>query len=163
MFNLWGGVITAPTFHKITYMKHEKQALDSFELEFMPMEMKAYLRNYGFSFSKRACEWAVSLLRKENPSTKKEEKIEAWDKDKVDDLLKKYNVTLENNVGYNYVYVCNMLLADKYKSSIPDEQRLALGVKDCIDDVDASPRLVFKQWITHLDDSGMPIQWDEIL
>jgi hypothetical protein len=144
-------------------MKHEKTPLDTFELEFMPMEMKAYLRNNGFSFSKKACEWAIDHLKKENPSTKKEEKIEPWNKEKVDELLKKYNVVLENNVGYNYVYTCNMLLADKYKSSIPDEQHLALGIKDCIDDIDASPRLIFKQWITHMDDSGIPIDWESLL
>ena len=144
-------------------MKQENIPLDSFEIEFMPIEMKAYLRNNGFSFSKKACEWAVSLLRKENPSTKKEEVIEPWNKDQVDDLLKKHNITLENNVGYNYVYVCNMLVADKYKSSIPDEQHLALGIKDCIDDPDASPRLVFKQLVTHMDDSGIPIDWGNII
>ena len=144
-------------------MKQENIPLDSFEIEFMPIEMKAYLRNNGFSFSKKACELAVSLLRKENPSTKKEEMIEPWNKDQVDDLLKKHNITLENNVGYNYVYVCNMLVADKYKSSIPDESHLALGIKDCIDDPDASPRLVFKQWVTHMDDSGIPIDWGNII
>ena len=144
-------------------MKQENIPLDSFEIEFMPIEMKAYLRNNGFSFSKKACEWAVSLLRKENPSTKKEEMIEPWNKDQVDDLLKKNNITLENNVGYNYVYVCNMLVADKYKSSIPDEQHLALGIKDCIGDPDASTRLVFKQWVTHMDDSGIPIDWGNII
>ena len=144
-------------------MKQENIPLDSFEIEFMPIEMKAYLRNNGFSFSKKACEWAVSLLRKENQSTKKEEMIEPWNKEQVDDLLKKHNITLENNVGYNYVYVCNMLVADKYKSSIPDESHLALGIKDCIDDPDASPRLVFKQWVTHMDDSGIPIDWGNII
>ena len=144
-------------------MKHKREPLDTYEMEFMPMEMKAYLRNYGFSFSKKACEWAISLLRKENPSTKKEEKIEPWNKEQVDELLKKHNITLENNVGYNYVYVANMLRADKYKSSIPDEQHLAMGVKDVIDDVDASPRLVFKQWITKMDDDGEPIEWSEIM
>jgi hypothetical protein len=144
-------------------MKHERQPLDTFEMDFTPMEMKAYLRNHGFSFSKKACEFAIGLLRKENPSTKKTEKIEPWDKNKVDDLLKKHNITLENNVGYNYIYACNMLVADKYKSSIPDEAHLAMGVKDSIDDVDASPRLVFKQWITHLDDSGIPIEWESLL
>lgn len=144
-------------------MKQENIPLDSFEVDFMPIEMKAYLRNNGFSFSKKACEWAVSLLRKENPSTKKEEMIEPWNKDQVDDLLKKYNIKLENNVGYNYIYVCNMLVADKYKSSIPDESHLALGIKDCIDDHDASPRLVFKQWVTHMDDSGIPIDWGNII
>lgn len=127
------------------------------------MEMKAYLRNYGFSFSKKACDWAVSQMKKENPATKKEEKIEPWTKDQVEDMLKKHNVVLENNVGYNHVYVANMLKADKYKSSIPDEQHLALGVKDVIDDPDASPRLVFKQWVTHMDDSGIPIEWSELM
>lgn len=144
-------------------MKHERESLDMYEMDFMPKEMKAYLRNYGFSFSKKACEYAISLMRKENPATKKEEKIEPLDKEQVEEMLKKYNVTLENNVGYNATYVANMLKADKFKSSIPDEHHLALGIKDVIDDVDASPRLVFKQWITHMDDSGLPIEWADIM
>lgn len=144
-------------------MKHEKQPLDSYEMDFMPMEMKAYLRNYGFSFSKKACDYAVSLMKKENPSTKKEEKIEPWSKEQVDEILKRFNVTLENNVGYNATYVANMLKADMFKSSIVDEQRLALGVKDIIDDYDASPRLVFKKWITSMDDAGLPIEWSELI
>lgn len=144
-------------------MKREKQPLDIYEMDFMPIEMKAYLRNHGYSFSKKACEWAVSLMRKENPSTKKEEKIEPYTKEMVDEMLKKYNITLENNVGYNYVYVANMLKADKFKSSIPDEQHLALGIKDVIDDIDASPRRVFKQWITAMDDDGEVIEWSDIM
>lgn len=159
MFN-WGED-TRPL--KLKKMKHEKTPLDTFELEFMPMEMKAYLRNYGFSFSKKACEWAVSQMKKENPATKKEEKIEPWTKDQVEEMLKKYNVVLENNVGYNHIYAANMLKADMFKSSISDEQHLALGIKDIIDDPDASPRLVFKKWVTHMDDSGIPIPWEEIL
>lgn len=144
-------------------MKHEKQPLDSYEMDFMPMEMKAYLRNYGFSFSKKACDYAVSLMKKENPSTKREEKIDPWSKEQVDEMLKRFNVTLENNVGYNATYVANMLKADMFKSSIVDEQRLALGVKDIIDDYDASPRLVFKKWITSMDDAGLPIEWSELI
>lgn len=159
MFN-WGED-TRPL--KLKKMKHEKTPLDTFEMEFMPMEMKAYLRNNGFSFSKKACEWAISQMKKENPATKKEEKIEPWTKDQVEEMLKKYNVVLENNVGYNHVYVANMLKADMFKSSISDEQHLALGIKDIIDDPDASPRLVFKKWVTHMDDSGIPIDWAEIL
>jgi hypothetical protein len=144
-------------------MKHENQPLDSYEMDFMPIEMKAYLRNYGFSFSKKACDYAVSLMKKENSSTKREEKIEPWSKEQVDEMLKRFNVTLENNVGYNATYVANMLKADMFKSSIVDEQRLALGVKDIIDDYDASPRLVFKKWITSMDDAGLPIEWSELI
>lgn len=144
-------------------MKQEREPLDIFEVEFMPIEMKAYLRNYGFSFSKKACEWAISLMRKENPSTKKLEPVEPWNKEQVEEMLKKYGVTLENNIGYNHVYVANMLKADMFKSSIADEQKLALGVKDIIDDADASPRLVFKKWITSMDDAGEPIDWSELI
>lgn len=144
-------------------MIHERQPLDTYEMDFMPIEMKAYLRNYGFSFSKKACDFAVKLMRKENPSTKKMEKIEPWSKEQVEEMLKKHNVTLENNVGYNATYVANMLQADMYKSSIPDEPRLALGIKNIIDDVDASPRLIFKKWITAMDDAGEPIDWASLL
>lgn len=144
-------------------MKKQRQALDSYEMDFMPMEMKAYLRNYGFSFSKKACDFAVNLMRVENPTTKKEEKIEPFSKEQVEELLKKFSVTLENNVGYNHVYVANMLKADMYKQSIPDEHRLAIGIKNVIDDIDASPRLVFKKWITAMDDAGEPIEWMDLI
>jgi hypothetical protein len=144
-------------------MKYEREPLDIYEVEFMPIEMKAYLRNYGFSFSPKACNWAISLMKKENPSTKKLEPIEPWSKEQVEEMLKKYDVTLENNIGYNHVYVANMLKADMFKSSIPDEQKLALGIKNIIDDADASPRLVFKKWITSMDDAGEPIDWEELI
>ena len=139
----------------------KKQALDIYD-DF-PMDMKSYLRNNGWNFNKKACEYAVGLMKKMNNSTKKLEPIEPYTKEQVDEMLKKYNITLEHNVGHNYVYVANMLKADKFKSSIPDEQHLAKGIKDVIDDADASPRLVFKQWITHMDDSGIPIEWESIL
>ena len=144
-------------------MKHERHPLDSYELEFMPIEMKAYLRNHGFSFSKKACDFAVSLMYKENPTTKRKEKIDAWSKEQVEEMLKKYNITLENNIGYNATYVANMLKADMFKSSITDEPHIALGIKDIIDDADASPRLVFKKWITAMDDAGEPIEWSDLI
>lgn len=144
-------------------MRKEREALDMYEMDFIPIEMKAYLRNHGFSFSKKACDFAVSLMKKENPNTKQPEKIEPWDKEQVDAMLAKHGVVLENNVGYNHVYVANMLKADMYKRSIPDEQKLVLGIKDIIDDIDASPRLIFKKWMVSMDDSGQPIEWSEII
>lgn len=128
----------------------------------IPDDMRAYLRNHDYSFSKKACERAVSLMRKTNASTGKSEPIEPWNKEQVDDLLKRFNVQLENNIGYNYVYVANMLRADKYKSSIPDEAHLALGIKDAIDDVDCSPYCVFLEWMAKMDGNGEPIEWDDI-
>lgn len=103
----------------------------------IPMEMRKYLRFHGWHFNKKACDFAVSLMRKKNASTGKTEKIEPLTKDQVDSMLAKYGVTLENNVDYDYVYVANMGKADLLKSSITDEQHLALYVKDIVDDVDA--------------------------
>lgn len=142
-------------------MKKQRRSLTDYNP--IPDDMRAYLRNYDYSFSRKACEFAVSLMRKDNPVTKKPERIEPWSREQVDDLLKRHNITIENNIGYNYVYVANMLRADKYKSSIPDEAHLALGIKDVIDDVDCSPYCVFLEWMAKMDGNGEPIEWSELI
>lgn len=136
---------------------------DIYEVEMMPSEMKAYLRNYGYSFSKKACDFAVSHMKKENKATGKAERIEAYSKEKAEELLTKHGVKLENNIGYNFVYVLNMSVADYWKESIEDEQHLAKHVKAIIDDVDDNPENLFRMWIAKMDGNGIPIPWEEIL
>ena len=80
-------------------MKYEKQALDTFELEFMPMEMKAYLRNNGWNFNKKACEYAVKLMKKMNNSTKKLEPIEPYTKEQVDAMVGAVNQILDSLIN----------------------------------------------------------------
>ena len=48
----------------------------------IPEKMRAYLSNYGFNFSKKMCDWAVSMMET------KEGKITPIPKEKVDELLK---------------------------------------------------------------------------
>lgn len=134
-----------------------------YEVEMMPPQMKAYLRNYGFSFNKRACEYAVSLMRKENKDTGKMEKIEPYTREKAEELMSKAGIKLENNIGYNFVYVLNMSLADYWKESIDDEQHLAKHVKAIIDDVDDNPENLFRMWIAKMDGNGIPIPWEDIM
>ena len=134
-----------------------------YEVEMMPAEMKAYLRNYGYSFSKKACEFAVSHMERENKTTGKMEKIAPYSKDKAEELLEKYGVKLENNIGYNFVYVLNMSLADYWKESIDDEEHLAKHVKAIIDDVDDNPDNLFRMWIAKMDGNSIPIPWEDIL
>ena len=110
--------------------------LDAYDMK--PEGMIAYLRYNGWHFNKKACEWAVSQMRKYNPVTKKDEEVDYMDKDKVESILTKQGVTLENNVGYDHVYVANMVKADFYKSSIEDEAHMALFVKDMVDDTASS-------------------------
>lgn len=142
-------------------MKKERLPLDIYDD--IPKDMRRYLQNNGWHFSKKACAWAVSLMKKENPTTKKKEKIEPYTKEQVDEMLKKYNITLENNVGYDYVFVANMGKADYLKSSIPDEQHLALYVKDVIDDVDAGDGVTMRRWFATMVSNGEIVEWDEFL
>lgn len=139
----------------------QRQPLDLYDD--MPRDMRKYLSNNGWHFNKKACDFAVSLMKKENPSTKKKEKIEPYTKEQVDEMLKKYNVVLENNVGYDYVFVANMCKADYLKSSIADEHHLALYVKDTIDDVDAGDGVTMRRWYATMVANGEIVDWEEIL
>lgn len=134
-----------------------------FDVEMMPPQMKAYLRNYGYSFSKKACEWAVRLMRRENATTGKMERIEPYTREKAESLLGEFGIELENNIGYNFVYVINMALADYWKGTIEDEEHLARYVKETIDDVDGNPENLFRMWIAKMDGDGIPIPWEELL
>ena len=103
------------------------------------------------------------MMKKENPATKKLEKIEPYTKEQVDEMLKKYNITLENNVGHDYCFVANMGKADYLKSSIPDEQHLALYVKDVIDDPDAGDGVTMRRWYATMVANGEIVEWSEMM
>lgn len=136
-------------------------SLDSFDI--LPKEMRAYLRNYGYSFSKRACEYAISLMRKRNTATGKTEPIVAMSKEQAEELLTKHGIKLENNIGYNFVYVLNMAIADYFKSSLKEEKDLAQYVKDTIDDIDGNPDNIFRKWLVSMDGDGIPIDWEDMI
>lgn len=142
---------------------NRRTPLDIFEVEMMPPEMKAYLRNHGYSFSKKACDFAVSLMERKNKATDKTEKIEPYTKEKVEELLSKNGVTLKNNIGYNFVYIANMSLSDYMKESIDDDAHLAKHIRCIIDDVDDNPENIFRMWIAKMDGNGIPIPWEDIL
>lgn len=129
----------------------------------MPRDMKRYIREYGWNFTKRAYEYAAKQMRKLNSATGKLEKIEPYTKDQVDEMLTKHGIKIENNVMYNYVFVATMAKADYYKSSLPDEKSLCLFVKDYIDDVDASPETAFRRWIATCIGNGEPVDWSDLV
>lgn len=64
---------------------------------------------------------------------------------------------------YDSVYAANMCKADFLKSSVPDEQHLALYVKDVIDDADATDGLLMRRWYAGMVAAGEPVEWDEML
>lgn len=135
------------------------QRLDTYEK--LPSGMREYLSAYGWHFSKKMCEWAVSRMQVERNG--KKEKLEPMKRDEVEELLKKFGVKLEHDKGYDCVYVSNMAKNDFYKSSIADEAHLALFIKDYIDDVDAYPGMPFTRFYADCIGSGTPIIWEQML
>lgn len=125
--------------------------------DYQPPEMIAYLRHNGWHFSSRMCSFAVSLMRKNGKP------ITPLSKEEVDRLLLKYDVRLENSVGYDYVYVANMCTADFYGSSIIDERAFAIFIKDYIDDPDQPDGFVFNRFYADCSMAGIPIPWEHIL
>ena len=119
-----------------------------------PTSMKRYLKYYGQHFNKKLCEFAISKMN--HGKTK-------ISKDKIDDIMNKYNIKLQNNELYDYVYVYNMGNNDFMGSSIIDEQHLALYVKDVIDDQDGYDGIVFNRWYADTVTTGTPIEWSEML
>lgn len=130
--------------------------------DYRPKAMKAYLAHYGWSFSKKAFEYAVEQMYKVN-SAGKRERVEPISKEKTYEVLKKYNITLENDKGYNATYIMNMAHSDYYKSSITDEQHLAMFVKDYIDDPDNKGGQPFRKWYASEIGKGNPVDWEDLL
>lgn len=130
--------------------------------EVFPSGMEEYLSQYGWHFSKKMCEWAISRMYKRN-SLDKKIPIQSWNKDSVDKLLNKYGVTIENKIGYDYVFAANMCIADYYGSSIIDEQHVALFIKDYVDDPDGYEELPFTRFYADCIGSGVPINWEDML
>lgn len=135
--------------------------LDSYDT--YPSGMKNYLSIYGWHFSKKMCEWAVSRMYKKEEENKSEQPNSNYTRDKVDILLKRYDLKLENNKGYDDVYIANMCKFDFLGSSIDGEMRLAQFIKDYIDDVDAYEGMPFTRFYADCIGSGTPIMWEDMI
>lgn len=129
----------------------------------IPDEMRKYLKHNGWHFNKRACDYAVGLMRKKNTSNNKFERVEPLSKEQVDTMLTKYTVSIENNYDYDYVYVANMLKATLHKSGIADEQQLCLAIKSITDNEMAGDGEIMRKWDAEMTSRGLPIPWEELL
>lgn len=119
-----------------------------------PTNMKRYLKYFGQHFNKKLCQFAVSKMNHgKTPITKEQ----------VDEILKRHNISLDNNELYDYIYVYNMGNNDFMGSSIADEKHLAMYVKDVIDDEDGYDGIVFNRWYADTVVQGIPVEWDEML
>lgn len=113
-----------------------------------------YLADMGWHFNERACEYAVQYLKDRNNKP-----IKPYSKEEVDELLKKQNVTLSNNKGWDYVYVANMAKSDMDGSPLADDKSIANYVKIVIDDVDAADGEIMGCWYVKMIFRHIPVDW----
>ena len=108
------------------------------------------------------CDWAVSKMYKINVA-KRKEYIVPYTKEAVENLLKANGIKLDNEIGYDAVYVANMAKADFWGSSISDDTHLAKFIKDYLDDPDGYDGIVFTRFYADCIGSGTPIMWEAML
>lgn len=113
-----------------------------------------YLAEMGWHFNKKACEYAVQYLKDRDNMP-----IEPYSKEEVDELLKKQNVTLEKNKGWDYVYVANMAKSDMDDSPLADDKSIANYIKIVIDDVDAADGEIMGCWYVKMIFRHIPVDW----
>lgn len=138
-----------------------RMPLDIYDFDLMPRSKKIYIMQNGNHFNKNLFEYAASLMYKKNKQNGKEEKVPMLTKEEVDNMLKKYNIEVENKGGYDYMYVAQSIRADYYGGSIPNEQYMAMHIQERCDDVDSPDGYIFKSWCLKMDMMGIPVNWEE--
>lgn len=124
----------------------------------LPYGMEEYIEIYGWHFSKKMCDWAVSMMYSDDEGINT-----SYDKDRIDSLLNMYGITLKNSKGYDYVYVANMGKSDFMGKSITDEHHLMKFVKDYIDDKDGYDGMPFTRFYADCIGKGNPICWNDMI
>lgn len=125
---------------------------------FIPKGIKQEgFKELSWHFNKALCSYAISFMKKGGKS------LEPVSKEYIDKVLTQNNIKLENNVGYDYVFVGNMCKADYYGSSITDERHFALYIKDTIDDEDAGDGTTMRRWYATMVANGTMVDWEDVI
>ena len=127
-----------------------------------PSGMEEYLAQNGWHFNKKLCEWAVGKMKKKN-QLNKIDKITPYTKDNLDTLLKANNVSIENDVGYDALYVLNMAKADYHGSSITEDVKMIKFVKDYLDDPDGYDGIALTRFYADCIGKGEMIPWEDVI
>lgn len=122
-----------------------------------PEGMINYLRYNGPHFSKRLADWAISKMKKNGKT------LQPSSKQEIDRVMQSLNLSIENNILYDYVYVYNMAKADFFGSSLENEKQLMKYVKDYIDDEDGYDGIAFNRFLADCARKGLAIDWESMI
>lgn len=129
----------------------------------LPSDMKRYIRHFGLHFNYKLYVFAASNMHRKIKGSEKTEKMKPIEKAKFEELLKKYNITLQYDELYDGVFVYTMAMSDFFESSLPTEKELLFFVRDYIDDIDKVDGFVFNRWLADMFLEGRAIEWDDFI
>mgnify|MGYP003559501903 CR=1 FL=1 len=142
-------------------MSREKKIGGLFHFMELPSDMKRYLRHFGMHFNHKLYEFATSTMERKIKGSDRTEKMKPVEKSKFDEIMKKYNLTLQYDELYDGVFVWTMAMSDFFESSLATEKDVAQYVKDYVDDVDQLNGFIFNRWVADMYIKGRAVDWDD--
>lgn len=121
-----------------------------------PAGLDAYLSYYGYHFSPAMARWAVSMME----FRKRTDKMGKEDAEK---LLADREIDFRKAKAHDLVYIANNVLADRWGSSVKDEDQLALAIKDELADPDGYEGMAFTRFLADCNAKGIPIVWEDMI
>ena len=131
-------------------------------LDLKPEGYKAYRKRHGKHFSEELCQFAVSMMTRQDEQGN-DLPISPMDKEEVERILNDYNIRLRNNKEYDHVFAANMCKADYLGDSVPDLEHLARYVRNAIDDSDGYDGIVFERWVSDMVNKKVEVPWENFL
>lgn len=131
--------------------------MDRFDIyAIRPAGLDAYLSYYGYHFSPAMARWAVSMME----FRKRTDKMGKEDAEK---LLADREIDFRTAKAHDLVYIANNVLADRWGSSVKDEDQLALAIKDELLDPDGYEGMAFTRFLADCNAKGIPIVWEDMI
>ena len=123
-----------------------------------PAGLDAYLSYYGYHFSPAMARWAVSMMEPRNGG-----RMTMMDREAVEKLLSDREIDYRKAKAHDLVYIANRDIADRWGSSIKDEDQLAISIKDELSDPDGYDGMAFTHFLSDCNAKGIPIVWEDMI
>lgn len=130
--------------------------LDYYDIR--PAGLDAYLSYYGYHFSPAMARWAISMMEPRNGG-----RMKVMEREAVEKLLSDRDIDFRKVKGHDLVYLANMVVADRWGSSVKDEDQLALAIKDEFSDPDGYDGRSFTHFLSDCNAKGIPIVWEDMI
>jgi hypothetical protein len=90
-------------------------------------------------------------------------RMKVMEREAVEKLLADLDIDFRNVKGHDLVYLANMVVADRWGSSVKDEDQLALAIKDEFSDPDGYDGRAFTHFLSDCNAKGIPIVWEDMI